>query len=373
MKIALFFSYKNSVKSWYESGILSRELEIYRMLNKKYNFQYIFITYGHQDDIGLVKDKFIKVIPIYKYFKKSKSNIVNIFKSLLFPFKIRSVLKKTDYLQQNQLNGVWISIVAKIIVGKPLYVRTGYDLVLFNIKNKKNFLKVTLYKFFTYLALNMATIYTVTSKQDYEHLINNYSFKKSKLKLHRNWVVTGQKNFGSKEGDILCVGRLESQKNYLKILNDFKNTKDSVRIDIVGEGSLKENLKLLAQKNKVNVKFLGKLDNVQLKDLYSNYKFFISSSLFEGNPKSLLEAMGAGCIVLASDIPNHRELIDNKVNGVLIELYNGNFYKKYMELKENKKLIDKISKNSIKKIQECNSIDVISSLIYKEITTPNGK
>ena len=63
------------------------------------------------------------------------------------------------------------------------------------------------------------------------------------------------KKFGSKEGDILCVGRLESQKNYLKILNDFKNTRDSVRIDIVGEGSLKENLKLLAQKIKSMLNF----------------------------------------------------------------------------------------------------------------------
>lgn len=373
MKIALFFSYKNSAKSWHVSGILNRELEIFRMLNKKYNFQYIFITYGFQDDIELIKDEFIEVVPLYKYFKKSKFDLINILNSFTYPIRIRSILRKTDIIQQNQINGVWVSIIAKLIVRKPLYVRTGYDLVLFHIENKKNFLKIALYKILTYISLKLSKIYSVTSKQDYNHLIKNYNFENSKLKLHRNWVVPGTNKLSNKKGNILCVGRLESQKNYSKIINDFRNTKETVTIDIVGEGTLEANLKSLAKKNNVNINFLGKLDNFQLKDLYYQYKFFVTSSLFEGNPKSLLEAMGSGCVVLASDIPNHRELIDNGVNGILIELSKGNFYKKYLEIMENNNLIHKISKNSIKKIEECNSIDVISSLIYKDLISINGK
>ena len=46
--------------------------------------------------------------------------------------------------------------------------------------------------------------------------------------------------------------------------------------------------------------------------------FFVSTSKFEGNPKSVLEAMSKGCIVIASNIENHRELITNEENGYLI-------------------------------------------------------
>ena len=35
----------------------------------------------------------------------------------------------------------------------------------------------------------------------------------------------------------------------------------------------------------------------------SNYKYFVSTSIYEG-PKSVMEALALGCLVLASDIPN---------------------------------------------------------------------
>ena len=36
------------------------------------------------------------------------------------------------------------------------------------------------------------------------------------------------------------------------------------------------------------------------------------SSTFEGNPKTVLEAMSAGCVVIASNIKNHEELIEHR-------------------------------------------------------------
>ena len=45
----------------------------------------------------------------------------------------------------------------------------------------------------------------------------------------------------------------------------------------------------------------------------NNYKYYLSSSKFEGNPKTILEAMSSGCIVIASNIKNHKEIIKHNI------------------------------------------------------------
>ena len=80
----------------------------------------------------------------------------------------------------------------------------------------------------------------------------------------------------------------------------------------------------------------------------------ISTSFFEGNPKTVLEAMGSGCIVVASDIPNHRELIDDKVNGYLFDLENPNLLNIYGELISEKSFMENISNNSKQNIKAVN-------------------
>jgi glycosyltransferase involved in cell wall biosynthesis len=42
-------------------------------------------------------------------------------------------------------------------------------------------------------------------------------------------------------------------------------------------------------------------------------------SYYEGNPKSLLEAMACGIIVICSNIPSLAEIITNNKNGILSE------------------------------------------------------
>ena len=56
-------------------------------------------------------------------------------------------------------------------------------------------------------------------------------------------------------------------------------------------------MKLLGQKN--NISFKGTLPNNELIAKYSEYQIFVSTSDYEGNSKTILESMGAGCVVVA--------------------------------------------------------------------------
>ena len=49
-----------------------------------------------------------------------------------------------------------------------------------------------------------------------------------------------------------------------------------------------------------------------------HYGVFVLASHYEGNPKSLLEAMSAGLPVIASDIDAHRDIITDGDNGLLV-------------------------------------------------------
>ena len=70
----------------------------------------------------------------------------------------------------------------------------------------------------------------------------------------------------------------------------------------------------------------------------------------------MLEALSVGCIVFASNIKNHREIIKNGVNGFLFELDNNNLRKVFEENHEHD-LIEEISHNAQKIINKSNSID----------------
>jgi glycosyltransferase involved in cell wall biosynthesis len=135
-----------------------------------------------------------------------------------------------------------------------------------------------------------------------------------------NWInITGYPNHENRlEDRILSVGRLEKQKNFELLIKSLRNSQ--ITIDIVGDGSLRNDLITLASKYSVNLNLLGTLSNDELLKLYPKYKIFVLSSLYEGNPKVLLEAMAAGCLVLANKIESVDEIITHEENGILFNI-----------------------------------------------------
>jgi glycosyltransferase involved in cell wall biosynthesis len=63
--------------------------------------------------------------------------------------------------------------------------------------------------------------------------------------------------------------------------------------------------------------FTGYVQGKEKQELFSNAKLFILPSEVEGLPIALLEGMSFGLPCLASDIPPHREVIQNNRNGYL--------------------------------------------------------
>lgn len=339
----LLFTHGISLNDWHDTGIINREIGFYKKLNEIYGFSFIFFTYGDSRDFKYAeKYNWLTIVPIYHYIPKLSSNLKNIVNVLL---KSPKIFKENnlffDIIKTNQLQGAWLGIYSKIKFKKPLFIRTGYDLYLFSKKDKKRKSKSIFYYVLTFLSLNFSDIYTVSSTSDLEFIKKKYIFNKSKLMLRRNWVVTKSDENEKEKTDnkILAVGRLEEQKDMKYLINVFNETE--YVLDIVGEGSLKSELAKISGNN---IRFVGSLNYDELIEKYEDYKYYISSSDYEGNPKSLIEAMSRGCIALVPNIPNYSEIVSHNENGILYSKDDDNLLEIIREL--NKSDISKITKNS---------------------------
>ena len=121
--VSFIFTYDYSLKTWFESGTLHRELEIFKNIakNKEYNFK--FFSYGNSEDLKLFNNsESIEIFPIYENIRYRNNKIIRFIYSFIIPFKISKIVRDSDLIYQNQLNGAWVSILLKKIYKKPLIV-----------------------------------------------------------------------------------------------------------------------------------------------------------------------------------------------------------------------------------------------------------
>lgn len=102
---------------------------------------------------------------------------------------------------------------------------------------------------------------------------------------------------------LLAVGRLASEKRLDRLLNTLSQTSLRSKVSkltIAGDGLLREKLEALVTERNLSgvVEFKGFVANVS--DLYASADVFVLSSDYEGMPNALIEAVAAGCRVVAA-------------------------------------------------------------------------
>ena len=367
MHIIYFLTYDYSFKLWSEGGNLSRELDYFNKFNDfDQNIRYTFVSYGDISDFEYLNEsKQFRLIPIYEHVPRFENKLLRFFVSLYIPFALKRILKfeSIDIIKQNQLQGSWVAILLKLLCKKPLIIRTGYDVLTFKIKEKKSRVIILFYRLLTNISLRQSSIYTVTSDVDKAFLKKEFK-KYNKIKLRRNFVSLDNLNkfneFEKRKSNIICSGRLEEQKNFYYILSELKNSE--VDIEIYGDGSKKEELIVFSNKNKNNVSFMGQVDNKKILQVLSNNKYFVSASIYEGNPKNVLEAMLSGCVVFVSKNDNTSEIITNGKDGFLFDLGEGNLEESFKVNYLNEKLLKNISLNARTRVETRNSLKTLVEL-----------
>lgn len=136
-----------------------------------------------------------------------------------------------------------------------------------------------------------------------------------------------RKKFGIPEDSlvILSLGRLTEVKQPFKLIEVFsviEKEKKDVSLVIAGEGELLDKTKEFAkQKELKNVISLGYVDEEEKPDLYACSDYYIMSSMYEGLPLTLLEAMASGLPCIVSNIPNLR-IVEDARCGIVVDFSN---------------------------------------------------
>ena len=160
---------------------------------------------------------------------------------------------------------------------------------------------------------------TVSSSHSKTYIVNKYHIDDNKVTILFNYIDTDRfysSTFQFKKDRLLFVGRLDKQKNLENLFLSL--AKINIGIDIYGDGKLKNELISLSIKLNIDVNFYGIILNSELPEVLRQYKYYILPSIYEGMPKTLIEAMSCGLVCIGSDTMGINEIIIHNYNGYLI-------------------------------------------------------
>ena len=122
--------------------------------------------------------------------------------------------------------------------------------------------------------------------------------------------------------EVVSVGRLIEIKDPILLLQAFARVADgNDKLNFVGEGNLRAAVGEVARISGVEdrVRFAGLCSRDDVYRHVNRASLFVSTSLGEGLPVAVLEAMACGCPVVLSDIKPHREIVGTETFIPLVE------------------------------------------------------
>jgi glycosyltransferase involved in cell wall biosynthesis len=165
------------------------------------------------------------------------------------------------------------------------------------------------------------------------------------------------------ENTITFIGRLDRMKGIHILIQAFTQLREKgwdMHLDIIGDGPEKNTLKQLAVNSRLHehISFYGEVENVA--PYLQRSTLFVLPSLSEGLSNVLLEAMACGLPVIAARTGGNPDIIQNGVNGLLVDLENPEQLSKAVErLLSDRSFADRLGVQARKTIEERYSMDQV--------------
>lgn len=182
-----------------------------------------------------------------------------------------------------------------------------------------------------------------------------------------------REELGVKDTDIICIsaGDIVARKNYGVAIEAIAKANNSqLHYIVCGVGPERDALEKKAKDLGISgqIHFLG--FRTDIKDLLAVSDIFLFSSLQEGLPRSLMEAMAIGLPVVASNIRGNVDLIEEGINGYLCNPKDANSFAQKLEIMASDyEMRNRMSASNKRKIQNYDISVVEKEIrsIYKEV------
>lgn len=292
-----------------------------RLDKSRFRVIFIYLT-GYGTDENYLQDKG------YEVFYLSNIKLINAFRFSIL-FKLVKILRehKVDILHCHGHKPAFYSAIAATIARTKVVISHVHGL-----GRTGNFRR----KLTNFLVFRKITRFLgVAGKVKEDLLKNNWGLKADKVSVLENSIDYGL--FAdvdtSKEqaremlglcGDSLifgAVGRLVPTKGVTYLIDAFAavNAKlPKTRLAFLGDGRNRDEYEAYAADSGVGeaIDFLGRRSEIE--KLYRGIDVFVMSSVAEGMPRVILEAMAAGVVCICTDVGGVGEIIDSTDVGFLV-------------------------------------------------------
>jgi glycosyltransferase involved in cell wall biosynthesis len=364
IRLTVFFTFGVSLKDWAESGLLQREVILYKKLQER-GVIVKFITYGDETDRqwqNLLDG--IELHPVYERMHRPRIKVVSLLSSLIIPWMFRYELKQSDVYKTNQIWGGWVAVLSKWLYRKPVLARGGYDAYRNAVIGNESKIKKIILYCASWLTYRNADHIWLNTDQILNFVINTFHISDAYVTVFPNWIDVDKFSdidiLGEDQNRVLFVGRLSPEKNISLLLGALSGT--GIGLDIVGDGSMRNSLQDESKKLQIDVRFLGLTPNDDLPIIYNEHSVYVLCSHYEGNPKTLLEAMSCGCAVIGTDVPGIQEVIKHDSSGVLVKESSDELRCSIQKLMTNKIQRQHLGKNARIQVEKNNSLETMLKL-----------
>jgi glycosyltransferase involved in cell wall biosynthesis len=208
--------------------------------------------------------------------------------------------------------------------GFPSIVSAWGDDIL--ILPKKN----PLIRYYTKKVLDSADLIYALSRDIRDHIISDFSIPQDRVKYLPFGIDTGM--FTPRENEKCGDGKtvlVFSNRGFFPVYDSatlirgfaLAHEKDpNLRLFLKGDGPEEETVKVLAESLGIlsAVAFMKKTDYTEVPKDYRKADIFVTTSVSDGTPVSLLEAMSSALPCIATSVGGIPEWITNGENGILV-------------------------------------------------------
>ena len=311
IKLLLFLTRGGSLELWARKGILSREIQLYKEL-QKFGIVTTLLTYGNLSD---------------KQHNESNSGLrvkCNVFNlplriyEKIIPAVFWNEMRNVHVVKTNQMNGAIAALESADLWRRPLIARCGYMWSL-NLARSKGFdsseakyARSVESRVFSQSSVNVLTT------QDMANDVRSRVSNSSDCVVIPNFVNVHQfkpDNDMPKETDLLFVGRISQEKNLVSLTETLKET--DLTLTVIGDGDRRNLFGGDHRKFTDQVKWIKYMSHESIAGHMNRAKIFVLPSHYEGHPKALIEAMASGMTILGADSPGINNVINHGENGWL--------------------------------------------------------
>ena len=285
-------------------------------------------------------------------------------------FSVKRLIRLIFFIKRNKIDiihahgkgaGIYARLV-KIFTPKTYLIYTFHGLHIANYsKSMKHF-----YLIMERVLGKLTNLFINVSNGEKQVCLDNKLFNASKSIVIYNAIENDENNYPAKDElrrklnlpidrfVILSVIRFNPQKNItamLEIAQKLSDDKNFMFI-IIGDGEEKSTIEKNISEYKIdNVKLLGYQRNVN--EYLRASDLFLSTSLWEGLPYSLIEATRAGVPIVASNVTGNNEVVFDKQNGYLFQVDDIDSAAHMLkDLRDSNKTLETFGQNSKKVFKE---------------------